>query len=139
MSWSERVSEAFSVASAVLVSIGGAGVVLIMLSSWLGRLWASRILEREKAELTKSIEATKAELTSSLEREKAVMAAFHEEHKNELQEPSTQRLDLLNRKRDVYALLATKLRIFIKADMPPDQRHGEQLAFLASYDEGYIW
>ncbi len=139
MTWSERVSEIFSVASAVLVSLGGAGAVLLLLSSWLGRLWASRILEREKAELTKSIETTKAELTSSIEREKAVMAAFHEEHKTELQELSTQRLDALSRRPDVYALLATKLRIFLKANIPAERQQSDQMAFLAAYDEGYLW
>src|SRR5271165_1181312 len=118
MMWSQRISEILSVASAVLVSIGGAGAVLIMLSSWLGKVWASRILEREKTELSKSIEATRAELTASIEREKAVMARFHEEHRSELQELSSQRLDALNRKRDVYARLATKMRIFLRADMP---------------------
>ena len=136
---SDRISELFSVAGAALLSLGGAGVVLVGLSSWLGKVWASRILEREKAELSKSIEATKAELTRSIEHEKAVMAAFHEEHKTEIQELSSQRLDALNRRRDVYARLATKMRILLRADMPSEQREINKWAFLAAYDEGYIW
>ena len=139
MTWSQQVSDIFSVASAVLISVGGAGAVLIMLSSWLGRVWASRILEREKTELSKSIEVTRADLTSSIEREKAAMAAFHEEHKSELQELLSQRLDVLTRRRDVYALLATKMRIFLRADMPAAQLQNEKWAFLAAYDEGYLW
>lgn len=43
---SERISEVFSVAAAVLVSVGGAGAVLVLLSRWLGGIWASRIIER---------------------------------------------------------------------------------------------
>src|ERR1700726_78143 len=136
---SDRISELFSVAGAALLSLGGAGVVLVGLSSWLGKVWASRILEREKAELSKSIEATKAELTRSIEHEKAVMAAFHEEHKTEIQELSSQRLDALNRRHDVYARLATKMRILLRADMPSEQREINKWAFLAAYDEGYIW
>jgi hypothetical protein len=136
---SDRISEIFSVAGAALLSLGGAGAVLLALSSWLGKVWASRILEREKAELSKSIEATKAELTRTIEREKAAMGAFHEEHKAEIQELSSQRLDALNRKRDVYARLATKMRVLLRAHMSPEQRESDKWSFLAAYDEGYIW
>jgi hypothetical protein len=128
----------FYEAVAILASVGGAGVVLFGLSSWLGKVWASRIMEREKAELIKSIDTTKADLTRSIEREKAVMA-FHEEHRSDIQELSSQRLDALNRKRDVYTRLATKMRIFLKAGMPPEQAESEKWAFLAAYDEGYLW
>lgn len=128
MPLSDRLSEIFSIAGAALLSIGGAGALLLALSSWLGKVWASRILEREKAELTRTIE-----------REKAAMAAFHEEHKAEIQELSSQRLDALNRRRDVYARLATKMRVLLQADMPPEHREKEKWSFLAAYDEGYIW
>ena len=139
MPLSERLSEIFSIAGAALLSVGGAGAVLLALSSWLGKVWASRILEREKAELSKSIEATKAELTRTIEREKATMAAFHEEHKAEIQELSSQRLDALNRRRDVYARLATKMRVLLRADMSSEQHEKDKWSFLAAYDEGYIW
>src|SRR6266566_2562300 len=109
MVWSERIAEVFSVATAVLASVGGAGVLLIALSSWLARVWASRILEKEKAELTKSIESTKSELTRSVERDKSALTAFLDGHRSELQELANNRLDALNRRRDVYARLATKM------------------------------
>lgn len=112
---------------------------MILLSSWLGKVWASRILEREKADLTKSIETIKAELTRSIEREKAEMARFHEAHRSQLQELSTDRLDALNRKRDVYTQLATKMRVLLHADMTPEQQRQDTRAFLAAYDQGYIW
>lgn len=67
------------------------------------------------------------------------MAAFHEEHKAEIQELSSQRLDALNRRRDVYARLATKMRILLRADMSSAQREQDKWSFLAAYDEGYIW
>jgi len=67
------------------------------------------------------------------------MAAFHEEHKAEIQELSSQRLDALNRRRDVYARLATKMRILLRADMSPAQREQDKWSFLTAYDEGYIW
>jgi hypothetical protein len=125
---SERVSEIFAVAAAVLASIGGAGGILLLLSGWLGRVWASRIMEREKAELTRSIE-----------REKAELAKFHEAHRNELQELSSQRQDALNRKRDVYTQLATTLRVILTAKVDQKQQEENKRAFLAAYDSGFIW
>jgi hypothetical protein len=96
-------------------------------------------MEREKAALTTSIETMKAELTRSIEREKADMARFHEAHKSELQELSTQRQDALNRKRDVYAELATKMRVLLRANMTVQQQEQDKWAFLAAYDKGYVW
>ena len=112
---------------------------MFALSSWLGRIWATRIMEREKAALITSIEAVKAELTRSIEREKAEMASFHETHRSELQELSTRRQDALNRKRDVYAELATKMRILLRANITPEQQEQDKWAFLGAYDKGYVW
>jgi hypothetical protein len=49
MSW----EEAFKFSAAVIASLGGGGVLVWALSSYLGKLWATRILEREKLELAK--------------------------------------------------------------------------------------
>jgi hypothetical protein len=38
----------FEIAGAILFSIGSAGILLFALSSWLGKVWANRILERER-------------------------------------------------------------------------------------------
>ena len=139
MTWPERITEIFSVATALLASVGGASILLIAMSSWLGRVWASRILEREKADLSRSIETTKAELTRSIESDKAALTAFLDEHRSELQQLATERFDALNRRRDVYARLATKMRILLRADMADAQRESDKWAFLAAYDEGFIW
>ena len=42
----------FELAGAILFSVGSAGAILFALSSWLGKVWASRILERERNELS---------------------------------------------------------------------------------------
>lgn len=38
-------------AGAILFSIGSAGAILFALSSWLGKVWANRLLEKERNEL----------------------------------------------------------------------------------------
>ncbi len=133
------VSDVFAVSGAVIASLGGGGLLVLAMSSWLGKVWATRIMERERLALTISIEQAKAELMRSIEREKAELAKFHEAHKSELQELSTQRQDALNRKRDVYTELATRMRVLLKASVSPEQQELDKRAFLAAYDKGYIW
>lgn len=60
--------EIFEIAGAVLVSLGGAGAVLFTLSGFLGKIWANRIMEKEKAELDKDIEKYKNKLDTELQR-----------------------------------------------------------------------
>jgi hypothetical protein len=56
------VADAWSVALAVLASLGGGGLIVASLSSWLGNVWASRILEKDRAKYATEIERLKADL-----------------------------------------------------------------------------
>ena len=49
MTW----EDAFRLSTAVLASLGGGAAVILGFSSWLGKIWASRILNKEKHELEK--------------------------------------------------------------------------------------
>jgi hypothetical protein len=57
------VQEAWETTAAVIASLGG-GLIVILLSGWLGKVWANRILEADRARYSREIE----ELRSSLER-----------------------------------------------------------------------
>ncbi len=48
--------------TASIVSIGAGGTIIFALSSWLGKVWASRILDKEKHKLGTELEKTKREL-----------------------------------------------------------------------------
>lgn len=58
MSW----EDALKLLGAAIVSIGGGGIVIAALSSWLGKIWASRILANETHQLATQLEATKRDL-----------------------------------------------------------------------------
>lgn len=133
------LKDIFAVTTAGLAALGGGTAIVFGLSSWLGKVWASRIMEAEKAELSKSIETLKAELTRSLEEEKAKLAKAHEYYRTELQELSHQRQDALNRKRDVYTRLAGALRVFLQTEEDKDRIEENKRAFLMAYDEAYVW
>ena len=54
--------DAFKFVTASLASIGVGGAIVFGLSSWLGKLWASRILDDERHKLGAALEKTKSEL-----------------------------------------------------------------------------
>jgi hypothetical protein len=58
MSW-EDVLKLFG---AAIFSLGGGGVIVFALSSWLGKIWAGRILGQETHRLTMELEAAKRDL-----------------------------------------------------------------------------
>lgn len=57
------VVEIFSIAGAVLASLGGGAAIVLALSSWLGKVWANRLMEADKSRYAKELETAKAELT----------------------------------------------------------------------------
>lgn len=67
-----NLQEIFATAGAVVVSLGGGGAIVVGISSWLGKVWANRILENQKAEHQKEIEGYKSELQKELERLNAI-------------------------------------------------------------------
>ncbi|WP_200763777.1 hypothetical protein [Nitrosophilus alvini] len=52
----------FKFVTAFVTSIGAGGAIIFALSSWLGKLWANRILSSEKHKLESELERTKREL-----------------------------------------------------------------------------
>lgn len=58
MNW----NDVFKIITATITSIGAGSMLVFALSTWLGRLWAERILETEKHQLTTALEKLKIEL-----------------------------------------------------------------------------
>lgn len=61
-------SEVFQVAAAAIASVGVGGGFVCALSSWLGRVWASRILEQDRAKYQERLDALRREGEIVLER-----------------------------------------------------------------------
>jgi hypothetical protein len=78
------VSEAFEIAGAVLVALGGGGVIVFTLSAWLGKVWADRLMIQERAKHDKELTILHAELRHNSEQEitniKNDLDIFKEKH-----------------------------------------------------------
>ena len=53
---------AFQIALAVIGSVGGAGLIIVGLASWLGKVWANRVMQGDIAKHSQNIENLKSEL-----------------------------------------------------------------------------
>ena|SRR5713226_7087242 len=53
------------VAATILAALGGAGVIIIACSSWLGKVWASRILEADRLRYGQELERLRSDLEAS--------------------------------------------------------------------------
>ena len=65
-----NILEVWNITGAIIAAFGGAGVIVIALSSWLGKVWASRLMEKEKAEHSKELEKLKSDFTQDTEKYK---------------------------------------------------------------------
>jgi len=62
----------FDVAGAIIVSVGGSGLIIVGLSSWLGKIWANRILQDEKSKHDNELEKYKSQLVTEIEKIKMI-------------------------------------------------------------------
>lgn len=68
----------FNIATAILASVGGSAVIIMALSSWLGKVWANRILEKDKLKYTTELEKIRATLQNENEKQKLVFSMYFE-------------------------------------------------------------
>lgn len=69
---------------AIVASLGGGSLLVLALSSWLGKVWAQRLMERDRATHQRDLEQLRADLTKRNEEEvsrlKAGLDIFKEKH-----------------------------------------------------------
>ncbi|WP_059053644.1 hypothetical protein [Paenibacillus senegalimassiliensis] len=64
------LQEAWNVIVAAVLSVGGAGAIIIAISSWLGRIWATHIQEKDRKNYQAELEKLKASYINDLEAKK---------------------------------------------------------------------
>ena len=56
----------WGVAGAIIASFGGASVILLATSTWLGKVWAAKILEKDRAKYSLEIEGVRKQASEQL-------------------------------------------------------------------------
>jgi hypothetical protein len=68
----------------VIASLGGGGAIVLGLSGWLGKVWAERLMEKERHEHAQALESDRAKYAKELEALKAKYEQTHRRLQNEL-------------------------------------------------------
>jgi len=72
------ISDIFKISGAILGSVGGAAVIIVGLSTWLGKVWANRIFEKDKLRYTSELEKVKNDLKRETEKHNFVFSLYFE-------------------------------------------------------------
>jgi hypothetical protein len=141
MTWVDLLQTGWKGAVALVAAGVGGGVIALGIFKATGQQWLEHRFKKEiegiRHEHNREIESTRAQLNASIDAEKGIISAFLEARKSDLLELSTLRLDAVNRRRDVYAELATKMRILLRGNTQAART--DELAFFAAYDQGHLW
>lgn len=73
-----NVSEAVTISTAILSSVGVAAAIIFGLSSWLGKVWANRILEKDKLKYTTELEKIKTDLQNESQKQNLIFSLYFE-------------------------------------------------------------
>ncbi len=60
-------SELIEIASVTLGALGGGAAIIFGFSNWLGKVWANKLMENEKAEHSRELESLRNRLTHDTE------------------------------------------------------------------------
>lgn len=56
------IKEVLGVVVGVLASLGGGGAIVVALSSWIGKVWATRFMDQERAHHAQELEKLRGNL-----------------------------------------------------------------------------
>lgn len=73
-----NTEDIFMVAGAILTSVGGAAVIIFAFSSWLGHVWANRILEKDKLKYSSELEKIKTKLNNESQKQNLMFSMYFE-------------------------------------------------------------
>lgn len=73
-----NVTDVFLVSGAVLASSGGAAAIIFGLSSWLGKVWANRILEQDKLRYSSELERIRNKLEVESQQRQLIFSLYFE-------------------------------------------------------------
>lgn len=61
------ISYIIDIATTIIISLGGSGTIILGISNWLGKRWANKFMEKEKADYAKELESLRNDLSREIE------------------------------------------------------------------------
>jgi len=73
-----NMEDIFKISGAIIGSVGGAAVIIFAFSSWLGHVWANRILEKDKLKYSSELEKIKTKLNNESQKQNLMFSMYFE-------------------------------------------------------------
>jgi hypothetical protein len=110
---------AINLFGAVVVSLGGSSIIVFGLSSWIGKVWANKLMEKDKSKYNQEIEKLKNELQTKITK----MEHFHQISEQTYQSLFNAKIatynNLLYEKTEYYKII-NEDEAFEMMDYPPE-------------------
>lgn len=74
------LTDVFNIALAILASVGGGAAIILAFASWLGKVWAARILEGDRAKYANEAEQLRHEYARTIEQFRSAIQRSQFEH-----------------------------------------------------------
>ncbi len=110
---------AINLFGAVVVSLGGSSLIVFGLSSWLGKIWANRLMEKDKSKFIQEIETLKNEFHTKITK----MEHFHKISEKTYQDLFVHKIDTYNKllyEKTEYYKITYEDESFEMMDYPPE-------------------
>jgi hypothetical protein len=76
----------WSVVAGVILSLGGGAAIVLAFSSWLGKVWANRLMESDKAKFARDLKAMEATLSRTAEDRRRKVEGLMQHYERQIEE-----------------------------------------------------
>ncbi len=125
------MTDAFGLAASIIASVGGAGAIIFGLADKLGKVWADRLMEKEKTIHSEQLEKIKAKYSQELEELKSKFVKETEQYKVQLKKSEF----LFEKQYEAAADISALVRHFSPGFYHPDMDWGEACEDIALSSE----
>lgn len=119
-----KLHEIISIAATALLSLGGGGLIVLGLSNWLGKVWATRLMQNERQKHAEDLENLRGKLYLNNEQELASVKHDLEITKEKYLTDHTDRIAVYRSAIDLIAVIVAKIEMVLlqkRAPLTPDE------------------
>lgn len=108
-----KLDEIISIVLTALLSLGGGGLIVLGLSNWLGKVWATRLMQKESQKHAEDLENLRSKLSLNNEQEIASVKHDLEITKEKYLTDHTDKIAVYRSAIDLIAVIVAKIEMFL--------------------------
>ena len=128
--------DAISIGGSIIASLGGGAVIVFALSNWLGKVWAERLMQRERHEYATQLERQQNSLRLASEEQLASLRAQLDIAKEAHVQEHVDRVTIYRAAIDLIAGIVAKIEMILmqrRGTLTPEELHEFEVQRLRVY------